>query len=160
MNVAVTLFAADMLTVQVPVPAQAPLQPAKVLPVSGVALSVTVVPLLKLAAQVLPQSTPAGVDATRPEPVPDLLTVRGKAVTAAVNVAVTLFAADMLTVQVPVPEQIPLQPAKVLPASDVAVRVTVVPLLKLAVQVLPQSIPAGLEATRPEPVPDLLTVKW
>ena len=47
----------------------------------------------------------------------------------AVKVAVTLFTASMVTVQVPVPEQAPLQPEKLLPASGVAVRMTVVPLL-------------------------------
>ena len=44
MKVAVTLFAASIVTWQVPVPAQAPLQPAKTLPVAGVAVRVTTVP--------------------------------------------------------------------------------------------------------------------
>ncbi len=41
--------------------------------------------------------------------------------------AVTEVAALTVTVQVPVPEQAPLQPAKVEPAAGVAVRVTAVP---------------------------------
>ena len=73
------------------------------------------------------------------------------------KVAVTVFAAFMVSVQVPVPVQAPLQPAKVLPAAGVAVRVTLVPLVKFALQVALQSIPAG-PATVPEPVPNLATV--
>ena len=45
-NVAVTLLASLMLTVQLPVPLHAPLQPVKVLPVSGVAVRVTLAPLV------------------------------------------------------------------------------------------------------------------
>jgi hypothetical protein len=41
-----------------------------------------------------------------------------------VNVAVTLLAASIGTLHVPVPEQAPLQPVKVEPAVGVAVRVT------------------------------------
>ena len=45
------------------------------------------------------------------------------------NVAVTVLAAVMVTVQEPVPVQPPpLQPPKVDPAAGVAVRVTAVPL--------------------------------
>jgi hypothetical protein len=44
-NVAVTLWAALSVTAHVPVPVHAPLQPPKVLPASGVAVSVTLVPL-------------------------------------------------------------------------------------------------------------------
>ena len=43
-----------------------------------------------------------------------------------VNVAVTLRAAVMLTVQVPVPVQAPLHPVKVDPVAAAAVRVTLV----------------------------------
>src|SRR5579872_1093147 len=75
------------------------------------------------------------------------------------NVAVTALAADMVTLQVPVPEQAPLQPAKVDPAAAVSVRVTTVPLLKFALQVPGQVMPAGLLLTEPVPVPASVTVK-
>jgi len=69
------------------------------------------------------------------------------------KVAVTDSAADMVTLQLPVPEQAPLQPANVDPAPAVSVRVTTVPLLKLALQVLGQLMPLGLLLTEPVPVP-------
>src|SRR5881628_3481596 len=59
----------------------------------------------------------------------------------------------------PVPEHPPpLQPVKIEPAAGAAVRVTAVPLVKLAEQVAPQVIPAGALVTVPLPVPALLTV--
>ena len=76
MNVAVTLVLALTVTVQVAVPVQAPDQPAKVEPEEGVAVRVTEVPLLKVAAQVEPQLIPAGVLVTVPVPVPAGVTVR------------------------------------------------------------------------------------
>ena len=72
--------------------------------------------------------------------------------------AVTVLAAVSVTVQVPVPLQLPLQPVKVEPAAEVAVKVTVVPLLNAAAHVVPQEIPAGVLVTVPVPEPDLLTV--
>src|SRR5207245_6577693 len=77
-----------------------------------------------------------------------------------VNVAVTVVAAEIVTVQVPVPAQPPpLQPVKVEPAAGAAVRVTAVPLGKLAAQVAPQLMPAGELVTVPLPVPDGVTVR-
>ena len=91
------------------------------------------VPLVKLALQIAPQES--------------------------VNVAVTLCAALIVTVQGAVPEHPPpVQPVKRESPFGVAVRVTTVPLVKLALQVLPQLIPAGLEVTVPVPVPLLVTV--
>ena len=54
LNVAVTLRAAVIDGVQVPVPVHAPLQPANVEPLDAAAVSVTEVPLAKLALQVRP----------------------------------------------------------------------------------------------------------
>jgi hypothetical protein len=76
LNVAVTLLACVTVTVQVPVPLHAPLQPVKVDPVAGVAVNVTFVPLEKVARQVVPQEIPAGFEATVPEPCPCFLIVR------------------------------------------------------------------------------------
>ncbi|PYY09377.1 MAG: hypothetical protein DMG69_11060 [Acidobacteria bacterium] len=51
-----------------------------------------------------------------------------------------------------VPEQAPDQLSKATPLEGVSVRVTAVPGGKLAVQVWPQLMPAGLLATVPAPV--------
>src|SRR5947199_7725114 len=78
-NVAVTVVAALRVTVQAPVPEQPPpLQPPKVEPAAGAAVSVTAVPLVKLAAQVAPQVIPPGELLTVPFPVPAGVTVRVK----------------------------------------------------------------------------------
>src|SRR5437870_1208879 len=157
-KVAVTVVAAETVTTQVPGPQHPPpLQPLKVEPVAGIAVSVTAVPLAKLAEQVAPQVIPAGELVTVPLPVPAGVTVRVKVWSA--KVAVTVVAALRVTVQVPLPEQPPpLQPLKVEPAVGVAVSVTAVPLVKLAEQVAPQVMPAGRLVTVPLPVPALLTV--
>ncbi len=70
---------------------------------------------------------PAGLLVTVPLPVPASVTVRANCV--AVNVAVTLCAWLIVTWQLPVPVQAPLQPANVEPLAGVAVSVTRVPLL-------------------------------
>jgi len=144
--------------VQAPVPEQPPpLQPVKLEPAAGAAVSVTAVPLVKLAAQVAPQVMPAGLLVTVPAPAPALETVSTRA---GVKVAVTVVAAEIVTVQVPAPVQpAPLQPPKVEPAAGAAVSVTAVPLVKLAEQVAPQSMPAGELVTVPLPVPAGLTVR-
>src|SRR5258705_9519551 len=60
------------------------------------------------------------------------------------KVAVTAWAALMVTAQVPVPVQPPpLQPVNVEPAAGEAAKVTAVPLAKVAGHVAPQEIPAG-----------------
>src|SRR5436309_509193 len=157
-KVAVTEVAALIVTVQVPVPEQLPpLQPAKVEPAAGAAVSVTAVPLANAAAQVVPQATPAGALVTVPVPTPALVTVSVKDWIA--KVAVTEVAAFSVTAQVPVPVQPPpLQPAKVEPAAGAAVKVTAVPLANAAAQVVPQEMPAGALVTVPMPAPALVTV--
>ena len=60
---------------QAPVPLHDPLHPLNVEPAVGLAVSVTAVPTGKPAAQVLPQSIPAGLLVTLPPPVPILLIV-------------------------------------------------------------------------------------
>ncbi len=73
------------------------------------------------------------------------------------NAALTDAATFMGTAQEPVPAQAPLQPVKTESAAGVAVRVAEVPLVKLAEQELPQSMPEGDEVTVPFPV--LVTVR-
>src|ERR1041385_5439082 len=158
-KVALTDFAASMVTLHAPVPLQAPPQPANVEPESGAAVKLTTVPLAKLAEHVVPQEIPAGELATVPVPVPVLATVRVKGPGFAVKFALTDFAASMVTLQAPVPLQAPLQPANVEPESGVAVKFTTAPLSKFAEHVGPQEIPAGELATVPVPVPLFVTVR-
>jgi hypothetical protein len=160
LNVAVTLSAALIVTTQLPVPVQAPLHPAKVLPLFGVSLNVTCDPLVKFAVQMLGHVIPAGELDTVPVPVPASATVNAKLVVE-LNVAVTLSAAVIVIVQVPVPlhAAFPLQPAKTVPVLAEAVSVTCWPLLKFAEQVLGQEMPTGLLVTVPAvPVPASVTV--
>ena len=112
------------------VPLQAPLQPAKVLPLAAWAVRVMAVVLAKLAdALVQPavQLKPLGLLVTLPAPVPDLVSVTKRVVAAAVKLAVTLRALSMLTVQLLVPLQAPPQPVKLLPDAGYATKVTDVP---------------------------------
>jgi hypothetical protein len=91
-------------------------------------------------------------------PFPTLLTVRVYGLR--VNKAVTDFTAVILTTQLPVPEQPPpLQPLKIESGAGFVVRVTFVLKGKSYEQVVPQSMPAGVLVTVPDPVlPTLLTV--
>ena len=150
-----------MTVVQVPVPLHPPpLQPTKIDPADGVAVSVTELPVgneALAALQAFPQLMPAGLLVTVPVPVPALFTVRMEGT--ALNVAVTDLLALITTVHVPVPlHPLPFQPPKVDPAAGIAVNVTEVPLVKAKLQVVPQSIPAGLLVTVPSPTPALVTV--
>src|SRR5213076_756951 len=156
-KVAVTVAAADIVTVQGPMPVQPPaLQPAKTELVPGVAVSTTTVPLAKLAVQAAPQLMSPGVPVTVPVPAPLRVTVNKKV---GVKVAVTVVAADIVTVQGPVPVQPPpLQPRKTEPALGVAVSTTTVPLARLAVQLAPQLMSPGVPVTVPVPSPLGLTV--
>jgi hypothetical protein len=77
----------------------------------------------------------------------------------AVNVAVTLRSALIVTVQPPVPVHAPDQPAKVDPAAGVAIMPTVAPEVKSAAQVDPQLMPDGELVTVPDPLPARVTVR-
>jgi hypothetical protein len=163
LNVAVTDFAALIVTTQLPVPVHAPPHPANVDPLPGVSLSVTDASLPKFAVQ-LPvddppvQLIPAGELVTVPVPVPASVTVSANVVVV-LNVAVTDSAALIVTVQTPTPAQPdPLHPANALPLPAVAVSVTSDPVVKFAAQVLGHKIPAGLLDTVPVPVPASATV--
>ena len=128
LNVAVTARAAVIDTVQLPVPEHAPLQPANVEPLAADAVSVTDVPLAKLALQVPPQFTPDGDEDTVPLPAPDFVTLSAYVVPELANVAVSERAAVIDTVHAAVPEHAPLQPENVDPLAAAAVNVTDAPL--------------------------------
>ena len=68
------LRAEFIVTEQLPVPEQAPDHPLKIYPELGVAVSVTDVPELNDALQVLPQLMPIGLLVIAP--LPELLTVK------------------------------------------------------------------------------------
>jgi hypothetical protein len=69
-NVAVTPRDSDIVTEHVrAVPLHAPPQPEKVWPAAGVANKLTTLFFSKATAQLVPQSTPAGVLLIAPEPV-------------------------------------------------------------------------------------------
>ena len=75
------------------------------------------------------------------------------------NVAVTDFAASIVTWHEPVPEQPePLQPAKLEVPSATASSVTVAFWAKSAEQVDPQSMPDGSLVTVPFPLPSFVTL--
>jgi len=156
-KVAVSAVAAFIVRLQGPVPAQPPLQPAKVEPAAGAAVRVTRVPVVKEVEQVVPQLMPAGELVTVPPPAPDLDAASAK--DCCMKAAVTEVAAVIVTVQEAVPVQPPpLQPVKVEPAAGAAVRVTTVPVVKEVEQVALQLIPAGELVTVPLPAPALDTV--
>ena len=116
-------------TVQLPVPVQAPVQPPKVLPLSGVAVNVTLEEVGKLPVEVeqeTPHEIPLGLLVM--VPLPDLVTVTCRVVAVAAKLADTLFAAFIVTVQVlEDPEHAPPQPENELPEPGAAVNVTLVP---------------------------------
>ncbi len=155
-NAALTVAAADIVTVHEPVPEQAPDHPAKFDPDAALALSETTVVGGNDAVHVVPQLMPAGVDVTNPDPDPDFVTVRVLEVS--VNVAVTDRAALIVTLHAPVPLHAPDQPANVDPDAGVAVKATGVEATKDALHVVPQLMPAGVDMTEPEPLPVRVTV--
>jgi len=133
-NVADTVLAADIGKVQVALePLQLPDQPENFQPVEGVAVRVKAVFWGTLAEQVPELQLIAPDDTT--EPVPAMVTFKvtlviGGATTCSLSgvvteakVAVTSFAEDIVTEQVPVPEQAPPQPVKVYPSAGAADKV-------------------------------------
>src|SRR6185436_993023 len=128
------------------------------LPASAAPLSVTTVPVLKLAEQVEPQSMPAGELVTLPPPVPAFLTLSRCSDDSSVTVTVLaalivtrhLFSASTLSQ--------PVQEGFSVFGPGAAVRETAVPIVKLAKQVAPQLIPAGELVTVPVPAPFFSTV--
>ena len=132
------------------VPQLATLQLPKDEPAAAVSERVTCVPDGKLELQVPGQLIPEGALVTVPVPVPVLLTVSVVGAWTAVKVAVALWLELSVTAQVSLlPLHAPPQLVKLSFAAGVAVSVTWVPLEKLAVQVEPQLIPAGLLETLP-----------
>ena len=112
LNWALTVVFALIVKEQEPVPVQVPpLQPAKVLPAAGLAISVTVDPGANDSVQVAPQLMAPPDRVTVPVPVP-ILAIESTPTGFAVNVAMTFLWALMVTVQVPVPEQSPDHPEK------------------------------------------------
>ena len=157
MKLADTGVAALIVTTQVrEVPEHPPpLQPANTDAAdAGAAVSVTTVPGVKFAEHAAPQLMPPTSLVTVPSEVAELLTVNGTGA-AVENVAIADCAAvPMLRVQVDVPEHAPDHPANTEAGEEgVAVSVTDVPLLKAALHVEPQLIPAGELETVPLPVP-------
>ena len=128
-----------------------PLQPKKAKSVPGVAVSVTLVPVWKLAEQVPGQLIPAGVLMTVPVPT----TVTETLACVGVKVAVTASSFVSVIAQTPVPVHPPLQPLKVKFVPGVSVSVTFVLIGKAAIQVPGQLIPAGVLVT--VPVPTMVT---
>jgi hypothetical protein len=159
-KVALTLRSEVSVTTQFPIPTQPPpLQPMKEEPLAALAESVTTVPFGKVFEQVPGQMIPAGELSTVPWPVPcrDTESV-GKTL---VNIAATVVFAFKVRTQVPTPVHGPLHPAKLELGSANAVRVTMVPGRKFAIQPvgfeLEQSIPGGTLVTVPVPVPERFT---
>ncbi len=113
-NAAVTLLALFIVTAHaVEEPAHAPPQPENPEPDPAVAVSVTDAPAVSLALQPVP---PAEVQAMPPPvtvPLPVTVTVSVKVVADCVNVAVRLWSASIVTVQLlVVPLHAPPQPLK------------------------------------------------
>ncbi len=156
LKVAVTFWLAFKVTTQVELVLQLPPDhPVKEEPLAAVAVSVTEVPGAKLALQACPQLMPEGALVTVPLPLTATVSTGEE-----LKFAVTEVFCVTVMVQAPAPLQAPAQPAKKEFAPAEALRVTCVPLGKLALQVLPQLMPAGVLLMVPPPTPAAWTVSW
>jgi hypothetical protein len=156
---AVTVFAASIVTVQLEaVPVHPPDQPRNVDPWSAYAVSTTLAPSTKSAAQKAPQSSAEVFDPTRPDPRPVFAIVSMCVAGAAPNCATTLVDSPMIIRHVSdVPVHAPVHSMKVAPLAGVAVSVTVVPGEYTPVHVRPrQESPSA--ATLPFDVPATVTM--
>ncbi len=156
-NVAVTLRAWSIVTLQAPVPLQSPLQPVKVEFKPTLAVRSTEVPCANVSPHVPGQLIAPGLEVTRPLPFPAGVTVSSRC--ARSNCAFTVCAASIGTVQSPVSEQVgQSQPMNADVGSGAACRTTDVPWLKSNAHVAPQSTPKEGErlVTVPVPVPPFL----
>ncbi len=147
-KLAVTAAPASALTVQTrPETESHPLQPVNDDPGSGSAVNSSELPAPNCAEHVPGQSIPAGLEETAPDPAPARLTLTGS-----VKCAVAVLFASRATVQTsPDTESQPLQWSNPFSGSGVGVRSTSVSGRYEAVQVSPQSIPAGSDSTVPSP---------
>ena len=82
------------------------------------------------------------------------------AVDAAVKLAPTAVSLVITRRHAVVPEQAPVHAEKVELDAGLAVSVMAVPVVKLALHVCPQLMPAGALLTIPVPVPEDVTVSW
>ena len=154
-KVAATALAVLRLTVHVRlVPVQAPAQPLKVDPVAGAAERITLLPVAKCCVQVFRGPVPVHFPAevlTVPRPSTAIASVPAAGPP---KVAVTLFAALIVRVQVvTTPVQAPPHLVNVAPETGVAVSVTLALAVRFALQAvaaLPQLTPAPV--TDPGPV--------
>ncbi|CAB5004555.1 unannotated protein [freshwater metagenome] len=135
-------------------PEQPEVHPTKPLPSLGTARRATV-PGSRAAKHEDPQSIPAGVDITVPEPVVDTAR-RPEVELPKTAVAVRAAAIDRVQV-VDVPEQAPPQPLKDCPSAGVDVSTTDVAGSNVASQVAPQLMPPEFEVTVPRP--DFVTAR-
>lgn len=142
------------ITTQVPVPEQLlPVHPVNEDPFVGAALSVTVVPTVKVPVQEAAQLLmPPGELVTVPLPVPAVVTVSVAVLGGGLKPADTVCGPFITTTHGPVPLHPAVQPANVEPPVALALRVTELPAGKFALHVLPQLIPAGLLVIVPLPV--------
>ena len=142
-------------------PAQVPLQPAKVAFPEADAVSDADVPGRYNTEQLPPefeQLMPPSLLLTEPFPVPAIATL---SLTPSTKLAVIVLSPSIVTEQGPLPEQAPPQLWKREPESAAWLRSTTVPLEYVAEQLVPQLIgPLSpiVASTDPEPLPNLVTV--